>query len=275
MYSNTTGEISDLFTLPVTPAGWTFSIWGFIYTWQGLWLVYALITLCRKKGGTYLYMMPAYSTIAYGAYCLSHICNVAWLFAFLSKKLAIALPIIILQLATLGITFFFASKRLYENLAQLTKSGLTVDVWLIRMLIQNGIAFYTAWVLVATIINVGLVMTYKTGSDISDIGVAPDVSGTVILSVVAFFLITWFVLDIFFLDKYVRYVISPYITLTVASAGVLSKNLDFDNANRNSIIMVILITLAALFLVSKALIMIWRHFKRPIQAMQAEYQPTI
>ena len=27
------GEVSDEFGLEITPAGWTFSIWGFIYIW--------------------------------------------------------------------------------------------------------------------------------------------------------------------------------------------------------------------------------------------------
>lgn len=29
-----TGNISDKFYIEITPAGWVFSIWGFIYTWQ-------------------------------------------------------------------------------------------------------------------------------------------------------------------------------------------------------------------------------------------------
>ncbi len=34
IYENTTGEISDKYPLEITPADWTFSIWGFIYAYQ-------------------------------------------------------------------------------------------------------------------------------------------------------------------------------------------------------------------------------------------------
>ena len=34
LFPSTTGDISDKFFTDITPAGWTFTIWGFIYTWQ-------------------------------------------------------------------------------------------------------------------------------------------------------------------------------------------------------------------------------------------------
>ncbi len=34
LFPKSTGNISDTFYTDITPAGWTFSIWGFIYTWQ-------------------------------------------------------------------------------------------------------------------------------------------------------------------------------------------------------------------------------------------------
>ena len=219
--------------------------------------------------------MPVYSSIMYGSYCLSHFCNVAWLFAFDGKKLAIGLPIIALQFTTLAIALFFACKRLYQQLGNLIKSGLNVEIWLIRMLIQNGIAFYAAWVCVATVLNLGLVLTYKTGDDVTDIAVQPDVSGTVFLAIVAAALIAWFVSDIIFLDNYTRYVFSPYITLTVASAGIVQKNYNLDTAYRNSVFSVILLSFAAVFLVAKIVILVWRHLKQPIQPASTEYQPTI
>jgi hypothetical protein len=42
------GDQSDKYYLEVTPAGWTFSIWGFIYAWQAAWVLYSIINIFRK-----------------------------------------------------------------------------------------------------------------------------------------------------------------------------------------------------------------------------------
>ena len=39
-FKNTTSNVSDLFYTQVTPAGWTFAIWGIIYTFQVIWIIY-------------------------------------------------------------------------------------------------------------------------------------------------------------------------------------------------------------------------------------------
>ena len=39
-FENTTSSVSDLFYTQVTPAGWTFSLWEIIYTFQVIWIIY-------------------------------------------------------------------------------------------------------------------------------------------------------------------------------------------------------------------------------------------
>ncbi|XP_053409124.1 uncharacterized protein LOC123561480 isoform X2 [Mercenaria mercenaria] len=275
IFLNNTGSISDLFYLEVTPAGWTFSIWGFIYTWQALWIIYALTTVCRRKVGTYLYLMPVYPTALFASYIINNILNVAWLFAWDRMKIAVALPILALQPFTLYICLFFSFKTLYNNLDFLTRNGLNVDIWLIRLLIQNGIAFYAAWVTVATLLNLGVVLTYKDGSDVTDTFLAQDISSTIILAIVSVEILLWFSFDLTILDKYTRYTFSPYITLTVALAGIVQKNFNLDTAYRNSVFSVVLLTVAAICLVVKLTVMLWRHFKRPIQPLLSDFKPTI
>ena len=275
IFENNTGTISNIFYLEVVPAGWTFSIWGFIYAWQAIWIIYALTTICRRKVGTYLYLMPVYPTVLFISYIINNILNVTWLFAWDRTKIAIALPVLALQPFTLYICLFFSFKTLYDNLDYLTRNKLTVDVWLIRLLIQNGIAFYTAWVTVATLLNFGVVLTYKDGSDVTDTFLAQDISSTIILSIVTAEIILWFSLDLTILDKYTRYTFSPYITLTVASAGIVSKNFNLDTAYRNSVFSVVILIIASICLVVKVTVMIWRHFKRPIHPLLSDFKPTI
>lgn len=219
--------------------------------------------------------MPVFPAVLFIAYILNNISNIAWLFAWDRMKIAIALPLIALTPFTLYICLFFSLRRLYVNLDFLTRNGLTLDVWLIRMLIQNGIAFYAAWVTVATLINLGIVMTYGDGSDVTHTHVRQDVSSTVVLGIVTVEIILWFTLDLVVFDKFTRYLFSPYITLTVAFAGIVQKNYNLDTAYRNSVFSVILLATAATCLVVKVTTMIWRHFKRPIQPLLGEFKPTV
>lgn len=264
-----------MFYLEITPAGWTFSIWGFIYTWQAVWLIYSLTTICRRKVGTYLYLMPVFPSILFLAYIVTNISNVAWLFAWDRMKVAVALPLIALTPFSLYVCLYFSLKRLYDNLDYLTRNGLTLDIWLIRMLVQNGMAFYAAWVTVATLLNIAIVMTYGDGSDVTKIGVRQDISSSVALGIVTFEIVLWISLDLTLLDKYTRYMFAPYITLTVAFAGIVQKNYDLDTAYRNSVFSAVLLATAVTCLVVKVTTMLYRHFKHPIQPLFDNFKPTI
>ena len=45
IFSNTVGDISDIFELFITPAGFAFSIWTVIYAWLALSLVIFIISI--------------------------------------------------------------------------------------------------------------------------------------------------------------------------------------------------------------------------------------
>ncbi len=49
-------------------------------------------------------------------------------------------------------------------------------------------------------------------------------SGVIGLSILAILLIAYFLMDIYFLEKYLRFTFSPYIQLAIALGGILSKN---------------------------------------------------
>ena len=275
IFRNRTGDIANLYYLEIVPAGWTFSIWGFIYAWQAIWLIYSLATICRRKDGTYLYLMSVYPSALFVSFIFNNAFNIGWLFAWDRMKVAIALPLIALTPFTLYICLFFSLKRLYDNLGALSKNGLNLDIWLIRMLIQNGLALYAAWVTVATLINVGVVMTYGDGSDITKTYVDQDVSSTVVLGIATVEILLWITLDLTILDNYTRYLFAPYITLVVAFAGIVEKNYNLDTAYRNSVFSAVLLAVAVVCLIVKFTTMIYRHFKRPIQPLLGNFKPTV
>ncbi|XP_060070070.1 uncharacterized protein LOC132550078 [Ylistrum balloti] len=260
IFNSTVGDVSDIFYLEVTPAGWTFSIWGFIYTWQALWLIYALTTICRKtKSGTYIYQLPVLPPIIYVLYIFNNICLVSWLFVWDRKELIWALVTIALLPITLAIALFFSFRRLYHNLEELTEDEAVRDIWLIRFLVQNGMAFFGAWVTIATLLNAAMVMTYRGNLTNED-------ACTTALGILSCIIVTWFLLDNTILDRYVRYTFSPYITLTIGLSGAVAKNYDIQLHYRNSIFLLTLLVVAAVMLITKFHIMIFRHFRKPISS---------
>ena len=268
IFKNTTSDLSRKYPLEITPAGWTFSIWGIIYTWQGLWLVYGLSTICRRvNNGPYIYMLPIMSPFIYLVYTFTNVFNVAWLFAFDRQELIWALVTIAMIPFTLGICMFLSFKNLYERLAFLNKQGASKEVWFIRLLVQNGLAIYATWTNVATLINLAMVMTYRGSLSVED-------ASTVALGILTFEILLWVLLENLVFDKYVRYTFSPYITLVMALSGVVAKNFDLEMTERNSIFSLALLVAAVFLLIMKLIIMIYRHFKQPI-IPSSEYEPTI
>ena len=73
-FKNTTAAISDMFYSQITPAGFTFIIRGFVYTWQVMWLVYAWSFDCRPRAVRTIYVG------AYWTYTLANLCNITWIY---------------------------------------------------------------------------------------------------------------------------------------------------------------------------------------------------
>lgn len=43
LFNQTVGEISDKYTVFITPAGWTFSIWSVIYIYLAAGVIYSIL----------------------------------------------------------------------------------------------------------------------------------------------------------------------------------------------------------------------------------------
>ncbi len=167
---------------------------------------------------------------------------------------------------TLYVCIFLSCWFLHVKYATLVGDGFMKDVWLVRVLVQNGLAFYATWVTIATLLNLGACITYHPGAMLPD-----HTSSTICLGILAAELVVWFSLDMTVLDRFVRYLCAPYVVVVWALSGVIAKN--WDPTNRNSIFSVVLLAVASTACIIKVAIMIWRHRKRPIyQQLSAGYQ---
>jgi hypothetical protein len=144
----------------VTPAGWTFSIWGVIYIWQTLWLIYAIVNIFRKTDSGLAFNSPELMTAPFFViFTINMGMNLAWILLFDREYLEPCLAVLFLMYVTLYVCLFFSYKALYQNLNSLKKSERKVDIWLTRILVQNGISVYATW---CTIISPVLLLKIPT-----------------------------------------------------------------------------------------------------------------
>ena len=127
-----TAQVSDNnFTL-ITPAGYTFAIWGIIYTLLGLFVIYQ--ALPSDKGKT--------TEKVDWFFILSCIANICWLFLWQFEYLAVSVVLMFLLFASL--------LKAYLNLGI---SKLSIS-WRERIAVHAPFSVYFGWITIASIANV-------------------------------------------------------------------------------------------------------------------------
>ncbi|XP_054479364.1 uncharacterized protein LOC129111094 [Anoplopoma fimbria] len=255
-FLESTGNISDEFVTQITPAGWTFTIWSIIYIFLALVMVYALSGLFRKNAYGYVYCSPA--ILPYGFFvfwCLNLALNTSWLFLWDRKSMAGALVFLILITLTNYVMIFFSCHGLHNYGAWLNKYH-KVDLWLHRVLVQNGIAIYATWTTIASLVNLAIVLNH-------DANVSQADAATVSLSVLTVLVFVWFFLENSILDKHVRYILTIYPALIWAVTGVFTENNNAADPSRNNIFTTALLAIACIMCAARIFLVTWSHIKKP------------
>ncbi|KAJ3611044.1 hypothetical protein NHX12_021060 [Muraenolepis orangiensis] len=115
------------------------------------------------------------------------------------------------------------------------------DLWAIRLLVQNGVELYAAWSSISTLMSVSIYLEHYTPTSRCD-------CATFSLMVLLMELLAWFLLENFYLDEHVRYVLTGYPVVILWLSGSIR---------------VILLTACVMFLVRVPLVT-WRHLRRPL-----------
>ncbi|XP_077389101.1 uncharacterized protein LOC144026348 [Festucalex cinctus] len=256
-FSTTTGNVSDVFVTEITPSGWTFSIWSVIYVWLTLMIIYILANLCRKNDYGYVYCSPP--VLPYGffiCWCLNLCFNIAWLLIWDRAWMIAALVFLILVVGTNYGMVAFACHGLHIYGPWL-KTYHKVDLWLIRILVQNGVMIYTTWTTIATLINLAIVLVYEAN-------VSQTNAATVSYCILTVVLLVWFFLQNVVLDKHLRYVLIDYPVVIWALAGNFDKNYNAESPSRSGIFIVVLLAAASLLYALRLVLVTWRHCKQPL-----------
>ena len=130
----TTGEISALFPVSLTPAGYAFSIWSLIYAALAGFVIYQ--ALPRQNSGR----LDGLRVL----FLLSCILNVAWLVAWHNLFIPLSLLLMLGLLVVLVLSYREARSLPVGRLA----------TWFVRL----PFSLYLGWISVATLVNVAVVL---------------------------------------------------------------------------------------------------------------------
>jgi translocator protein len=126
----TTGEVSDNFPSTFTPAGYVFSIWGFIYLLLLGFVVWQALPRQRSSAVVHSLSKP---------FLLTCLANSSWIFAWHYDQVLLSFVLMIVLLVTLI--------HIYQLIGGAPQTDLSY--WFIRL----PFCVYTGWITVATLAN--------------------------------------------------------------------------------------------------------------------------
>ena len=234
------------FLVQVTPANFTFAIWGLIFLWQSAWLVYAWTFQCRPEA------VRTICTSTYTGFAASSVVNVAWLYLFGNElvnwsSLSLVAFVVIIYLTISAFAFsFYASYSTASNL----------DDVLTRVLVLNGLSLYATWATIAVFVNFSIVLQYYFNID-------PSTVGTVTLALLAGVVVIYFLLENTVLDQYARDVFTVYPVVIWALIGIVDKHWGVPGEGRNAVFaLVLLLGTVGLVFLRSGLFVVFYHFRQ-------------
>ncbi|XP_070574999.1 uncharacterized protein [Ptychodera flava] len=264
IFRNSTGDISDKYILNITPANWTFTIWGIIYCWMTLVVIYCLTTICRKNSTDYVYVRPRVLTpMFYIWFMLNLGLNTAWLVLWDRELMTYSFIVLVAVSLTNYFALIIAHKNLWNHLSEMTAKQ-PFDVWSLRLLVHNGVSVYATWCTVATLLNTGILLVYWADLD-------QELAGTICLSILSLEVVIWFTLETFVLDRWTRYTLTIWPTIIWALSGILDLNWNLDNTT--CIFSLVLVIVASCIFVFRFILFIWRVCNQPL--LSAKTSPEL
>ena len=246
-----TGAISDGFYLEMTPTGSTFTIWGFIFFFQLIWIVYSVVNLFRTGDST-----DILSTRFFVCFILNIVLITIWLILWSRRKSIECFLVITVGQILLDLTIAFACVDLNYYLLTHEFAEGTSDVWCQRILVQNGLLFYATWTTAATLLNMAIVLAYN-------LNLTTVTASLLSLSLLGVIAVIWFILENFVLRVYTEYTFSAYIALIYALSGIFSK-INGQNSSIAGLALGLLI-LSVIMLAARVLIIIFsKHVRKHV-----------
>ena len=258
IFPRTQSDISGINQTEITPASSTFAIWGFIYLYQAVWIIYTMTLLWRGDSD----ILPPWF---YLSYSIGNVSSVCWLVVWSRGHRTSSFAILALFSISMEIAMYWGTTGLAKYLERFPsneKLPSKIDVWCIRMLVLNGVLTYTAWVSIATCLNLCISLQY-------DLGANGTAAATGVLFVLLTLIIFWFVLENFFFERFTRYLFMEYIVFIVAFSGILKKH--WTNGQGNQGFVLFLMVLSSILFAARLFIIYYKETKGLIEGRNLKY----
>lgn len=212
----TSADVSDMYPTLVTPAGFTFAIWGIIYALLTLFVIYQALPSNRNK--------PFIEKVGI-FFALSSACNICWLFLWHYNFISVSLILMLGLLACL----IMIHRRL-----DIGKTMGSVKEW---AFVQLPFSVYLGWISIATIANVSVALT-AAGWD--GFGIASETWAVLIIAVAVVLSLAMLLL---------RKDVAFNLVVVWALFGILSNQSAYDNIVLACEVAIGVILFAVVFLV--------------------------
>lgn len=212
------GELSDIYFTYITPAGWAFAIWSLIYIWLAILLIFYIVTIFKSNDFGKVYLNPEVANFTYRAIFIANLSlNASWIILWGNKYLlASCIVLFLIAITNVIILGIFSFNIATDN--HRLKSEQPKLFWSYVVLGQNCHGTYTAWTLIASCISLTTELRYG--------GAALNLESASLigLSLLLVMVVIWFVLENTVLDRYVRFLITPYLVVIWACIATVTEH---------------------------------------------------
>ncbi|KAF6716761.1 hypothetical protein FQA47_024033 [Oryzias melastigma] len=248
-------DVTMKYSTLITPAQWTYLVWDFTYFWVFAMFVYFLTGLCRRNVYDWMYTTPA--VLPYGFHVTIIInfgLNITWLFLYDRELLMPVLITSALMTLTDYMVLFFSCYGLQTYGAWLNKYH-KADLWLFRILVQNGVAVYASWGTLSTLLSLTMYLQHRTDSFKCDCSFLS-------LLLLLMELLVWFLLENFYFVGEVRYIVTIYPVVIYWLAGSLTNSR--SPGDHVYIFAAVILGISSVMFVIRLALVTWRHCKQPL-----------
>jgi len=152
----------------------------------------------------------------------------------------------------------------FHNLSVNTRILSEQSTWVLnsyRILLQNPLALYTTWTTIASLLNLAIALVH-------DAEVEEPQPSIIALSLLSGIVGVWVVLDVFLLDKFCRYMITPLFVVEWALAGIFvklqKKSQEGEDVSNVQNFTAGLLGVVGILLVGRLSLTVYRFLKKPL-----------
>lgn len=244
LFPNSTEEVTQKFKLEILPTHGTYTIWIAVFAYQMLWMAYLLSSLFGNNEASYILSKKFYLF-----FLLNLIFMIAKLFAWSRQEIVRSFLMSSMAQIFPDVAFYFVSTDLNNCLSSYQSANLPkYHIWCQRLLVQNGVLFYSSWTTFIVLIDTTTVIAYVLEA-------AAETACILTLSILTFLIFLWYILENFAFRKYTEYTFTSYIACIWGLSGILA-NVWGENDNITGFILFLTLFSIMLFFIRIVLIVV-------------------